>query len=262
MNTVDVDGLEIAYRDTGGGPELVLLHGGMCDSRDWRPQIESLGDDFRLIAWDAPGCGESDDPPDSWDMSSWAHALKGFLNQIGIKHAHILGLSWGSGLAIEFYRLYPETPKSLILAGAYAGWKGSLAPEEVERRLLHNLQELDNPSDSFIPDFVSTLVTDHTPDTVVAEVTQHHSEYHPVGAKVMLTAFANYDGRPTLPKIQVPTLLIYGELDVRSPLEVARSLQDQIPAAELVVIPDAGHLVNFDAQEQFDRAVRTFIESY
>jgi pimeloyl-ACP methyl ester carboxylesterase len=56
MHRVDVDGLSIAYRRAGKGPLLVLLHGALSDSRDWRRQMGSFGADFTVIAWDAPGC--------------------------------------------------------------------------------------------------------------------------------------------------------------------------------------------------------------
>ena len=57
LRTVDVDGRTVAYRRTGEGPPLLLLHGGWGDSRDWRPQLTGLADEFTVVAWDAPGCG-------------------------------------------------------------------------------------------------------------------------------------------------------------------------------------------------------------
>ena len=56
----------IAYRETGHGTALVLLHGFLCDSRCWRRQLEGLSDQFRVVAWDAPGAGASSDPPEEW----------------------------------------------------------------------------------------------------------------------------------------------------------------------------------------------------
>lgn len=63
MAEVVVDGLRVAYAEAGDGPALVLLHGGMDDSRAWRPQLDGLAGGFRVLAWDAPGCGRSDGPP-------------------------------------------------------------------------------------------------------------------------------------------------------------------------------------------------------
>lgn len=66
MDRIDVDGLGIAYRRAGDGSLLALLHGGMSDGRQWRRQLEGLSDEFTVVAWDAPGCGASSDPPETF----------------------------------------------------------------------------------------------------------------------------------------------------------------------------------------------------
>ncbi|WP_307077859.1 alpha/beta fold hydrolase [Arthrobacter pascens] len=63
MDSVEVAGLRIAYQRTGRGPSLVLLHGAYEDSLIWRRQLDGLSNEFTVFAWDAPGCGQSDDPP-------------------------------------------------------------------------------------------------------------------------------------------------------------------------------------------------------
>jgi len=129
---VDVDGLRIAFRRAGNGDPLLLLHGAVCDSRVWRTQLKTLSDEFTVIAWDAPGCGESSDPPENWRMRQFGACLVGFINELGLWRPHVLGHSWGSALALELYRQHPSVPKTLLLAGAYAGWAGSLPTSEVE----------------------------------------------------------------------------------------------------------------------------------
>src|SRR4051794_15143109 len=130
----NVDRHSIAYRVAGDGDPLVLLHGFLCDSRCWRTQLTGLADQFRLVAWDAPGAGLSSDPPESFNVSRWAQTLAEFLDVIGVKRAHFVGLSWGGLLAQELYRLYAARVDHLILAGTYAGWKGSFPPEAVATR--------------------------------------------------------------------------------------------------------------------------------
>jgi pimeloyl-ACP methyl ester carboxylesterase len=66
MEQVEVAGLRIAYRRAGDGPALVLLHGALSDSRAWRPQLDGLSDEVTVVAWDAPGCGQSADPPSTF----------------------------------------------------------------------------------------------------------------------------------------------------------------------------------------------------
>src|SRR5215831_4314203 len=150
MLQVEVHGHAVAYERIGNGPVLVLLHGFTQDSRVWRPQLESLSDQFTLIAWDAPGAGQSPDPPDTFGMRDWARSLAGLLDACGVQQAHILGLSWGGLLAQEFYRRYAERVLSLVLADTYAGWKGSLPEPMPQERLAACLQDASLPPSEFV----------------------------------------------------------------------------------------------------------------
>jgi len=89
----DVEGLSVAYERAGRGPALVLLRGFLFDSRARRPQLEDLSRDFTVIAWDAPGAGRSADPPKPFRLGDWAACLTGPLDILGIRHAHVVGLS-------------------------------------------------------------------------------------------------------------------------------------------------------------------------
>jgi pimeloyl-ACP methyl ester carboxylesterase len=84
------------------------------------------------------------------------------------------------------------------------------------------------------------------------------SEFHPLGFRLMARALAESDTREFLAELRVPTLLVWGQADLRSPLNVARDLEALIPGARLVVIPRAGHLSNVEAPAAFNTAVRTF----
>ena len=90
METVEVGGLRIAYRRAGSGPVLVLVHGALGDSRDWRWQLEGLGGELTVVAWDAPGCGGSDDPPATFRLADFADCLAGFVAALGIERPHVL----------------------------------------------------------------------------------------------------------------------------------------------------------------------------
>src|SRR2546425_6059136 len=135
MDKVEIGGLRSAYNRAGMGPPLVLLHGFVGDSRDWRRQLEGLSDEFTVVAWDAPGCGQSSDPPETFRLPEYADCLAAFVDALGLRQSHVLGLSFGAGLALELYRRHPTVPRTLVLASAYAGWAGSLPEGEVEQRL-------------------------------------------------------------------------------------------------------------------------------
>ncbi len=81
MERVEVEGLSIAFERSGAGPPVVLLHGGLSDSREWRRQIDGLCDDFMVVAWDALGSGRSSDPPESFRMADYADCLASFVER-------------------------------------------------------------------------------------------------------------------------------------------------------------------------------------
>ena len=259
LDRVEVGGLEIAYRSSGSGPPLVLLHGALTDSRQWRPQLKDLAADFTVIAWDAPGCGASSDPPETFRLPDFADCLAGFAAALELERPHVLGLSFGGGLALELYRRHPGLPRSLVLASAYAGWAGSLPPEVVEERLERGLRDAARPPEEVARDFLPGLLTESAPEAMVEEVLAVMADFHPAGLRSMAHAFAEADLRDMLPSIAVPTLLLYGDADVRSPLFVAAALHEQIPGSKLVVMDGVPHLSNVEAPERFNAEVRAFL---
>lgn len=256
--------LRIAYVRAGEGPPVVLLHGGIEDSRAWRLQVDALANEFTVLAWDAPGCGRSSDVPESWRMPDYADALASWLQGIGIQRPHVLGLSWGSSLALELYRRHPHIPASLILASAYAGWAGSLSAGETAARLQGILAMADVPIDELLQAWPGMFASRASPELrteLTAVWADNSGRRKPGGYRAMAHSMAEADLRDVLPRIQVPTLLLYGELDERSPPTVAHDLHARIPSSRLVVIEGAGHLANVEAPAEFNRHVRQFLHS-
>lgn len=262
VGAVTVSGLKITYRRAGSGDPLVLLHGGFgFDSRSWGPQLEDLGAEFSVVAWDAPGCGGSDDPPESFSMEQYADCLAGFVRALGLARPHVLGLSFGGALALALYARHPTLPRSLILAGAYAGWAGSLPPDEVQRRVQRISEEVTLPPDEWLPKYLSGMLTASAPREMAGQTLALMSGIHPRASLTMLRAMANADLRGILPDIDVPTLVLHGELDARSPLAAGRELHTKIPGSLFVVLPGVGHLSNIEAATAFNLEVRTFLRS-
>lgn len=258
MQHAHVNGLSIAYQRAGSGPAIVLLHGFSLDSRSWRPQIEGLSDQFTVIAWDAPGTGQSQDPPSTFGIRDWADSLAGVLDAAGIPRAHLVGLSWGGLLAQEFYRRYSSRVMSLVLAGTYAGWKGSLPAPVPEQRLEACIKDSSLPPGEFVQKYNPGMFGDAPTQEVRTELAHIMSEFHPAGFRLMAAALAQADTRELLPTIQVPTLLIWGDADERASLGVGQTMRDAIPGAKLEVIRGAGHLSNLERSEDFNAIVRGF----
>ena len=258
-NEIEIAGLHIAFEQRGEGPPLILLHGFLEDSRFWHRQIDSLSDAFTVIAWDAPGCGQSSDPPESFRMPDYADFLAAFIDALGLTQPHVLGLSFGGALALELYRRHPAIPRTLVLVSAYAGWTGSLPATVVEQRRQQCLRESYLPPAQWAPGWIPGLMSESAPPALVDEVLKLIFDFHPVGHRAMVNALADANLRDVLPRIDVPTLLLYGDADRRSPLTVAEDLRARIPASRLVVLPGVGHLCNLESAEQFNAQVRTFL---
>ncbi len=258
---VQVTGLTVAFRSAGAGAPLVLLHGFLCDSRAWRRQLEDLADDFRLIAWDAPGAGESSDPPNTFTIIDWADCLAGFLDAVGVREANIVGLSWGGLLAQEFYRLYPSRVLRLILAGTYAGWLGSLGPDVARERLTRCERESHLPPDEIVPKWVPVEFFHDASVDLAHEMANVVSSFHPAGFRLMAKSLAETDTTAALEQIAVPVMLLWGEADRRSPVDVAERLASVIPGAELALIPEAGHISNMEQPERFNAGLRRFCQA-
>lgn len=259
MEMVQVDGLSIAYERAGDGPPLLLLQGFVGDGLStWRRQIEELSDEFTVVAWDVPGAGRSSDPPESFGMDDYVDCLARFIESLGFERAHVLGLSFGGALALALYRRHPDIPMTLILASAYAGWGGSLPREAAEQRLQASLAAADCSPDEFVAALLPTMFSEGAPADCLEEFGAGMRAFHPAGFRALSRA-ASANLRDVLPRIKVPTLLVYGDKDVRAPLTVAEDLHAAIPNSRLIVLRDTGHVCCAEAAEQFNEVVRDFL---
>ena len=258
---VRANGLEIAYERAGEGPPLVLVHGAAVDGRMWRPQLAALADEFTVVAWDEPGAGGSSDLPAGFRLADYAHCLAALIEALALGPVHLAGLSWGGTVAVELYDHQPGLVATLILVDTYAGWKGSLPEEEVRARVAGAREMLAAATEEFDPTLPG-LFAGEPPAEFVPLLEKIAADVRPGSLGTQLFVMAEADQRDLLPRIAVPTLLIWGELDARSPLDVARQFERAIPDTKLVVIPDSGHVSNLEQPELFNQAVREFCRAH
>ena len=251
------NGLEIAYERGGTGPPLVLVHGAALDSRMWQPQLAALADEFTVVAWDEPGAGRSSDVPASFGLEDYADCLGALIDALDVGPSHVAGLSWGGTVVQELYRHRPELVATLILVDTYAGWKGSLPEQEVRTRVEGLRQMLAVEASEFDP-VLPGLFAGDPPAEFLPLLEAMAADVRPASMRTALSVMAEADVRDLLPRIAVPTLLIWGELDARSPLKVAHEFERSIPDTTLAVIPDAGQVSNLEQPELFNDIVREF----
>ena len=234
MEVVRANGLKIADERVGEGPPLVLVHGAAVDSRMWAPQLAALADEFTVVAWDEPGAGRSSDVPRDFALADYANCLAALIDALDLGPAHVAGLSWGGTVAQELYRHHPELVATLLLVDTYAGWKGSLPEEEVRVRVEGVRQMLAAADHLFDPTLPGCSPAIRRPSSY-RFWKRMAADVRPDSMRTALLVMAKADQRDRLPRIAVPTLLIWGERDARSPLGVARQFEDAVPDAKLVV---------------------------
>ena len=258
---LSVNGVHIAYDTQGTGEPVVLVH-GWCGARSiWRLQVPELALSHRVIAVDLRGHGDSDKPHGSehYSIGICADDLNGLLEGLGIPSAVFMGQSMGTLVCQQLSLAHPERVQALILAGALAGsppagtivgpWVERIV-EEIEAKGLDEYLKTIVPF-WFSPDFDPTAISSFTRDSFKAG--QH-------AAVAFCRAVSGFSIRDKLSRIKVPTLIVVGERDGRTPVEEAESINRRIPDAWLKIIKSAGHMANVEKPEEFNRAVRTFLD--
>jgi pimeloyl-ACP methyl ester carboxylesterase len=220
-----------------------------------------LSRDHTVIVWDAPGFGESSDIDESWRAAQFADALAAFIAALEVERPHLVGWSFGTMVALSLFERHPAVPASLVLVGGYAGWAGSLPPDEVARRLemFLGMAEL---GDTFDPKSYPGLFSDLIPaDREGVLITTMRENVRPATVRAAGYIGAETDLRPVLPTVDVPTLVLHGEADARSPLANAEALHAAIPTSQLVVLPRLGHACLIEDPEACAAEIRRFVST-
>lgn len=260
MPFFSVNGLNLHYQEAGqGDPTLVCLHGISSNSRSWRHQLTGLSERYRVIAWDAPGYGQSDDPLPGFGMAGYADTLAGLLDELSLAQVVIVGLSMGGVVAQEFYRRHSERVLGLVLADTNTG--GGARPEAERRvRLEARLKAIETLTPQEIAQQRGpALLSPHASPQLLAEVIAMVSEIHPTGYREAALALDAADTRDILPAIEVPTLVLWGEHDTVTPRAEAETIQAAVSGSYLEVIRGAGHLSNLEQPVAFNEALHRFL---
>ena len=253
-------GVRLPYVEQGdpGGVPVVLLHGYTDSWRSWEPVLPHLPDAIHVFAPTQRGHGDADRPATGYRPQDFAADLAAFLDALELAKAIIVGTSMGSIVAQRFAIDERERTRGLVLVAAATTWRtpAALAFWEI-------VSTLADPIDpGFVREFQESTLAQPLPpaflDTVVAESLK-------VPARVWRAALreghleANLAGE--LGMIAAPTLIVAGERDtIHLPGEHA-ALARAIPAARLVVYPEAGHALHWEEPARFAADLVTFVES-
>jgi pimeloyl-ACP methyl ester carboxylesterase len=255
-------GARLCYEDVGSGPVMLLSHSWFCDGRQW-PQVPVLVEaGYRVLNLDNRGHGRSGphrEPFTLWDM---ADDLVAVLDHAGVDQAILVGLSIGGFAAIRAALRYPDRVRALVLADT-----GAAAQGIVNRAKITVLGPvLRTPGRRLVVPLVVNALFGRTarrdqPDLV----TTWRDRFLAQDPQSMLAAARAFVGREDvtgrLGEITLPTLVIVGEQDVDPGVAAAVSIAAHIPGAELVALPDTGHLSALEQPDAFGAALLHFADT-
>ena len=261
---LQLDGMNIHYVDKGQGPALVLIHGlGGC-LYNFRYNIAALSERLRVVALDLKGFGYSDRPPDAdYSQTAQAELVAGFMHQLGIERAAVLGHSLGGAIALRLASLFPERVDRLILVASAPPARlvpplGGVALRPILRLgtalVLHQpgLRETVLRSGFYDPSFVTA--------EMVEEFRRFSRIRGSTEAIVHVLADSAHDEPLALARICQPTLLLWGDGDRAMGLRIARWFLAQLPDARLRVIERARHMVIEERADESNAAILSFLQ--
>jgi 3-oxoadipate enol-lactonase len=250
------NGYDIGYVEAGGGnaTPIVFLHGVGSDKSVWHPQLEHFGRTRRAIAFDYPGYGDSDPAPEGTTRDDYASAVISAMHELGVDRAHICGLSLGGVVAVAMSHHAAERCASLILADTFAAHPNGLA---IYERSLEGSRDLPAMAEAR----VDVLLAQPIDPQIRREVAETMSRIDPAAYRIGAKAVWLADERDHAQEIKVPTLVLVGDHDLITPVDLSSELVDLIPDARMQVIAGAGHLSNLEKPDAFNAIVDQFIDN-
>jgi len=255
----------IAFERTGDPdrPGVIFLHGIGGNRTNWREQLAALSAELCCVAWDARGYGDSDDPVGDWKFADFSRDLLRVLDHLRWERAHVVGLSMGGRIAQDFVERSPKRVRSLILCDTFSGPQDGFGPQQRESFLRARKEPLlagKQPRD-IAPAIADSLLGSAATPEQRERLIESLSALRAAPYMQTLDVVTRHDAPADLAAIRVPVLLVFGEEDRLTPPELGKRMQAQIPGSRLEVIPRAGHLVNIEQPEAFNRAAREFLRT-
>ncbi len=252
----------ISYLEAGKGPALVLLHGIGSGAASWRAQLQALSQSHRVIAWNAPGYGQSTPLKQETPVTQdYALALNAFLDALDIAECDLAGHSLGALMAARFARAFPRRARSLTLAGCAIG-HARMETGERQRLLESRIGDVVEMGPRGMAEKRGPrLVTANAPEAVRRAVIDTMASVDPSGyaqaARMLSTGdmLADIGALPSALRVQ----FIYGAEDVITPPEVNLRAAAMRPSAPVHVVEGAGHALYLERAEKFNTLLLDFI---
>ncbi len=251
---MEINGLNVEYDVVGEGKyHLLILHGWGANYDTFSPVVRELSQFFKIFMVNFPGCGASEEPKEVWNVSRYADFVNAFMAALKIKNPIVFGHSHGGRVA-TFMAGQPDCRfRKLVLidaAGVRPKRKANYYFKVYGFKAVRFLSKL--------PIF-SYLLSDFMEEYRQKYGSADYKAASPIMRQILSTV-VNEDMTPWMPKIQIPTLLVWGAKDTATPLSHAKVMEKSIPEAGLVVFEQAGHYSYLDNLSGFLAVMKHFLE--
>jgi pimeloyl-ACP methyl ester carboxylesterase len=248
---------EIHNSSDNADPGVLFLHGlGSC-SEDWGLQIPVVNGRYLILTLDLPGHGRSSQPEGWPSIEDMALQIASVVKEHVELPVHVVGLSLGGAVAMQLALDHPEAVRSLTLVNTFA--KLHSGSSGFFRKLVRIAFVVLGRMDQ-VGRWVAAGLFPEPDQELLRQAAAERIASNPSGAYLRsIWAATRFDIRDRLHEINTPTLIVAGEIDQTISMEAKRELADNIPGANLVVIPDSGHATPLDAVEEFNRTMLEFL---
>ncbi|MDL5512491.1 alpha/beta hydrolase [Arenibacter sp. M-2] len=258
---VVVDTIKTSYLLAGNGYPVVLLHGGGAGGVTWYPSIDVLAKYFQVIVPDIVGYGESDKPEDAnYSRPYFVKWLKGFLNELKIAKANIVGLSQGGAIALQFVIDNPERVNKLVMVNS-AGLGAKVSFWAMIGVLWMN-NAPSEAANSFNSKYILHSPEKRDPNHGLYSIAVLKSKGGKNAFRKGRGAAVSKISEESLSQIENETLIIWGAEDKLFSIKSGEAAAETIPNAKLKVIPNAGHLPLIDNPKIFNTILTEFLRGF
>lgn len=260
MPTVRVNDVKLYYETYGQGEALLLIAGIGYGTWLWAKQIPELSKDFYVIAFDNRGVGRSDKPDTEYTVPLLASDAYGLLCALGVKRAHILGISLGGFIAQQLALDHPDIANKLILCSTSHGGPNMILPKGEILQFMAFGAGKETFQRGIELAFSTEYLAKHPEE--IAKITERmRRNRQPRYAYLrQFMAPINFNSEPLLHKLTMPVLVMAGEVDIVVPVENSRILARKLPNAQLVTFPNAGHLFVVERADEVNRIILDFLK--
>ena len=256
---LSANGIEINYEIEGTGPVVTMSHSLACNLSMWDEQARALRGRYRVLRFDTRGHGRTSAPAGAYSLAQMADDLHALLGQLGIGETHFVGLSMGGMIGQVFALEHPAMVQSLVLCDTTSRYPATAAPIWEERIRTVEAKGMEPTVEPTLQRWFTAPFRARRAD-LMERVGAMIRATPPLGYVGCCHAIPKIDVTDRLEEISVPALVIVGEEDPGTPVEMARDIQAALPQAELAILRSASHLSNLEQPEEFNRILLGFLD--